>query len=168
MLVVSTIKSKVLLSIAILRELNNKVNYYKSVVNKNIAQYNEYIAKTSKILPEKTRNVEREIESLKILHKHLDCVSIFLESIILRLETLTISGNAVAAAVALKDVIKILKKNMKYGPPILSVLVDRLNDISKSIILEIENSIEMKGMSVKVSSEALKIIEEAKKISGIE
>ncbi|MEM1541059.1 MAG: hypothetical protein QW101_00790 [Ignisphaera sp.] len=165
---VSTIRSKVLLSIAILRELNNKVNYYKSVVNKNIDQYNEYIAKTSKIFPEKIRNVEKEVGSLKILHKHLDSISIFLEGIILRLETLTISGNAVAAAVALKDVVKILKKNMKYGPPILSVLVDRLNDVSKSLVLEIENSVEMKGVAIKASSEALKIIEEAKKVSGIE
>lgn len=164
----STVKSKVLLSIAILRELNNKVGYYRSVINKNIDQYNEYIAKASRIVPERMRNVEKEVEVLKVLGRHLDSISVFLEGVILRLETLTMSGNAVVAAIALKDVVKILKRNMKYGPPLLSVLVDRLDEISKSLILEMQSSTETKNVVVKASPEALRVIEEAKKVSGIE
>lgn len=164
----AAVKSRVLLSIALLRELNNKINYYKSVVNRNIDQYNEYIAKVSRIAPEKIKSIEKEITNLKILNNHLNTASVFLESVILRLETLTLSGGAITAAIALKDVIKILKKNMKYLPPLLSILVDRLDEVNKSIILEIQNDSEAKNIVPKLSPEALKIIEEAKKISGIE
>lgn len=164
---VTAIKSKILLSLAILRELYNKVGYYRLVIDRNIKQYNEYSQKISKIAPERIGNVEREIAMLKTVDRQLSSVSIFLEHMILRLETLTLAGNTVATAIVLKDVAKTLKRNMEGVPPIFSVLVDKLEEITRGLIQDLQAINNKKSIELATSEEALKIVEEAKKIAGI-
>lgn len=165
--VVSTIKSRTLLSLAILRELYNKVNYYRAVVNRNINQYNEYKEKMSKIAPEKVRDLEKEVETLRSVDSHLNNIMLFIEGIILRLETLITAGNVVVAALALKDVVKVLRHHMKGAPPILAILVDKLDEISKSLVNEIRIENNARSSIVNLTPEASKIVEEAKKVAGI-
>ncbi|MEM3980649.1 MAG: hypothetical protein QXF79_05285, partial [Ignisphaera sp.] len=65
------IRSRVLLSLAILRELYNKVNHYKTMIDRNIKQYAEYKEKMLKIAPEKITDVDKEIEALKVIDNRL-------------------------------------------------------------------------------------------------
>lgn len=161
------VKPRILLALAILRELHNKVNYYRSVIDRNIKQYYEYIEKVSKIAPERVNNAEKEITTLKNVDRQLNHISAFLEGIILRLETLVMAGSAVTAAIALKDVVKTLKHNMASMPPAISILVDRLDEVSRSIVQELRYSGIDKSAEAIVSSEAYKIVEEAKKVAGL-
>lgn len=150
-----------------MRELYNKASYYKVLVGRNINQYSEYKEKMARIAPEKVRNLEKEIETLKTVDSHLNRVMMFIEGIILRLETLITAGNIVVAALALKDVVKTLRYYMKGAPPILAILVDKLDDISKSLVNEIRIDGNTKASIVSLAPEASKIVEEAKKAAGI-
>uniref|UniRef100_A0A7C2VBC3 Uncharacterized protein n=1 Tax=Ignisphaera aggregans TaxID=334771 RepID=A0A7C2VBC3_9CREN len=163
----SAVRPQVLLSLALLRELYNKVNYYKSMIDRNVRQYNEYKEKISRIMPEKIRSVDKEIEMLNTLGSHLNSMALFLEGVILRLETLVTAGNVVVAALALKNVVKILRQNLRGVPPILAVLVDKLDELSNNITREIQLSGGAHGSVKMLSPEASKIVEEAKKVAGI-
>lgn len=164
---VATLKPKILLSLAILRELYNKVNYYRTVVDRNMRQYKEYIDKMSRIAPEKINDIEKELSLLKSIDEHLNSISLFLEGVTLRLETLIVSGNIMVAAIVLKDIIKVLKQNIRGVPPILSVLIDKLDELSRDIVSELQNNNSMKGLIPNVSAEAIKIVDEVKKSSGL-
>lgn len=167
MIDVSALRSKLLLSLALLRELYNKVNYYKAMATRNIDHYREYIEKVSRIAPEKAKIAEKEMSTLRVVDSHLNSISLFLEGVMLRIETLIMAGNVATAAVVLKDVVKVLKQNMTGMPPLLFVLVDRLNDISRNIVNEMQKYGETKTLPVAVLDEALKIVDEAKKASGL-
>ncbi|MEM1526182.1 MAG: hypothetical protein QW775_05010 [Ignisphaera sp.] len=161
------IRSRVLLSLAIMRELHNKVNHYRAMINRNIKQYTEYKEKIHKITPEKIADVDKEIEVLKVIDSRLNNVSMFLESIILRFETLVLAGNSVVAALAVKDIVKILRQYMKGVPPVLVVLVDKLDEVSKSLMQELKVNYDVKAIVSQSSSEVSKIIDEAKKVAGL-
>lgn len=168
MIRVSTpIRSRVLLSLAILRELYNKVNHYKTMIDRNIKQYAEYKEKMLKIAPEKITDVDKEIEALKVIDNRLSNINIFLESIILRLETLVLAGNSVVAALAVKDIVKILRQHIKGVPPVLAILVDKLDEVSKSLMHELKINYDAKSIALQSYSEASRVVDEAKKAAGL-
>lgn len=150
-----------------MRELHNKVNHYRAMIDRNIKQYTEYKEKIHKITPEKTADVDKEIEVLKVIDGRLNNVSMFLESVILRLETLVLAGNSVVAALAVRDIVKILRQYMKGVPPVLVVLVDKLDEVSKSLMQELKVNYDVKTIASQSSSEVSKIIDEAKKAAGL-
>ncbi len=163
-----SIKAKILLSVAILREFHSKVKYYRSVVEKNRSIYREYGAKIRGIDRDKALSIDRELRNLDILDRNLNNIEIFLEYVILRLETLIIAGNIVASIHVVREVAKLLKQNMSNTIPIFSILIDRLDETSRSLyqdmrILDVDNQ-----QIVYSSNEAKKIVNEAKKLAGIQ
>jgi len=164
----TTIKSHVLLSMAMLRELYNKIAYYKSIIDKNISRYIEYKEKISNIAPEKLHDIDIEIDTLKTVNNHLNNVSIFLEKIILRLETLVAAGNNVAAALIIKDIVKELRHHIKGAPPILVILVDKLDEVSRALVQDLKLHYDVKNVEAISSSEVSKILSETKKVANLD
>ncbi|MDK6028013.1 hypothetical protein QPL79_01360 [Ignisphaera sp. 4213-co] len=157
-----SVKSRILLSIALLRELHNKIEYYKIVVDNNIRRA-EIL---SKQIGDRKKNFEKEIQSLELLKKRLNSIDIFLENIILKLETFMNLGHAMFFGVVIRELAKELKKLIKGSIPIMEVYLDNLTRISNDLI----NFAAMESNSTTFASlvpEAKKIIEEAKKVAGI-
>ncbi len=157
-----SVKSRILLSIALLRELHNKIEYYKIVVDNNIRRA-EIL---SKQIGDRKKNFEKEIQSLELLKKRLNSIDIFLENIILKLETFMNLGQAMFFGVVIRELAKELKKLIKGSIPIMEVYLDNLTRISNDLI----NFAAMESNSTTFASlvpEAKKIIEEAKKVAGI-
>ncbi|MEL9939560.1 MAG: hypothetical protein QW632_03260 [Ignisphaera sp.] len=157
-------KPKLLLSVALLRELHNKIEYYKSVVDNNIKRIEEF----SKHTNINGKSVEKEKQNLESLKKRLNSVDLFLETVILRLETLTALNQAISSIIVVRETVKELKKMMGVSIPIIEVYLDRLNRLSNELMSIA--SIDMKSdpkTSLYANQEAKKIIEEAKKVAGM-
>ena len=161
------VKAKLLLSLALLRELLNKIRYYRGVIEKNIEKYREYISKVSRIVPERAKVVNRELEALEMFKLQLSRLEVFLEAIILRIETLVSSENLVVAVKVLQTVVEELKKSLPYSVPFMSVVVDKLDAIVRDIVAGSKLLASPTKTSV-VSDEVRKIIDEAKKVVGVE
>jgi len=162
-----SVKAKILLSIAILREFHSKVKYYRNVVRKNLSVYREYREKISGIDSEKALSIDRELKNLDTLDKNLNTIEIFLEHVILRLETLTMAGNIIASIHVVREVAKQLKQSMSNTIPIFNVLIDRLDEISRSLYQDMK-TLDIDSRQIAYSSnEAKKIVSEAKKMAGI-
>jgi len=161
----TSIRSHVLMCLALMRELYNKIVYYKSIVDRSIARYTEYREKIVKIMPEKVDSVNEEIEILKKMYRRLDSISIFLEKVLLRLETLITIGDSVTIALAVREVVKEIYRYSKSIPPTLIILIDKLNDISKGLIQELAQHYDIVSVT---SPEISKIIDEAKKAANID
>lgn len=159
-----SIKPKLLLSIALLREFHNKIEYYLIVVDNNIKRIEEF----SKHVSIDGKKIEKEKQSLELLKKKLNSVDLFLESVILKLETLITLNQVISSIVIIKETVKELKKVIGGSIPIIEVYLDRLNRLSNDLMSII--SIDMKSdskTSFYASQEAKKIIEEAKKVAGM-
>lgn len=163
----ATIRSRILLSLAMLRELYNKITYYRVLINRNINRYSEYKERIKNGVPDKILDVDKEVNMLKTLDIHLNNISIFIERIILRLETLVVAGNSVTAALVVKDVVKVLRQYMKGVPPTLAILIDKLDEVSRSLIQELKAYYNIKTIDTIHSLEVTKIIDEAKKVAGL-
>ncbi|ADM27316.1 hypothetical protein Igag_0478 [Ignisphaera aggregans DSM 17230] len=162
-----SVKAKILLSIAILREFHSKIKYYRNVVRKNLSVYREYREKISGIDSEKALSIDRELKNLDTLDKNLNTIEIFLEHVILRLETLAMAGNIIASIHVVREVAKQLKQNMSNTIPIFNVLIDRLDEISRSLYQDMK-TLDIDSRQIAYSSnEAKKIVNEAKKVAGI-
>ncbi|MCS7112121.1 MAG: hypothetical protein N3D82_04060 [Ignisphaera sp.] len=161
-----SIKAKLLLSLALLREFHNKVEYYKSVVKRNVHIYKGYKMQSSD--SGKVRAIEREIAGLENIYRQLDNISIFLEYIILRLETLITANNVTVSIAMMRDVVKVLKNNTSKTIPILTTLVDRLDELTRTLVSETQSSFQSKNVVNTASLEAKKIVEEAKKVAGVQ
>jgi len=162
-----SVKAKILLSVAILREFHSKIKYYRDVVRKNLSVYREYREKISGIDSEKVLSIDRELKNLDTLDKNLNTIEIFLEHVILRLETLTMAGNIIASIHVVREVAKQLKQNMSNTIPIFNVLIDRLDEISRSLYQDMR-TLDIDNKQIAYSSnEAKKIVNEAKKLAGI-
>ncbi len=159
-------KAKMLLALALLRELFNKVRYYRSVVEKNIDRYQQYIERVSRIAPERIHAIQRELNSLEVFKLQLSRIEVFLESVMLRIETLVAAGNIAVAVKTLQTVVSELKKTISYSVPFIGVVIDQLDAVAKEVASEIRST----GTSfsgVAVTSEAKKIVDEAKSIAGL-
>jgi len=162
-----SVKAKILLSVAILREFHSKIKYYRNVVRKNLSVYREYREKISGVDSEKVLSIDRELKNLDTLDKNLNTIEIFLEHVILRLETLTMAGNIIASIHVVREVAKQLKQNMSNTIPIFNVLIDRLDEISRSLYQDMR-TLDIDSRQIAYSSnEAKKIVNEAKKLAGI-
>lgn len=158
-------KAKLLLGLALLREFYNKVEYYKSVVERNIYVYREYERSSNDY--NRIKAVEKEIRNLEGVYKQLSNTNIFLEYIILRLETLVTANNIAVSIAMLRDVVKILRSSTSKTIPILTTLVDKLDELTRILIIETQNRDQLKSAINSASPEARKIIDEAKKIAGV-
>ncbi|HIP57442.1 MAG TPA: hypothetical protein EYH02_05185 [Ignisphaera aggregans] len=161
------IKAKLLLSLALLRELLNKIRYYKGVIEKNIEKYREYVSKVSRIVPKRAKVVNRELEVLEMFKLQLSRLEVFLEAIILRVETLVSSENLIVAVKVLQTIVDELKKSLPYSVPFMSVIVDKLDAIVRDIVAGSKLLASSTGAGV-VSEEVRKIVDEAKKVVGKE
>ncbi|MEM0026525.1 MAG: hypothetical protein QXT53_01135 [Ignisphaera sp.] len=159
-----SIKPKLLLSVALLRELHNKIEYYKIVVDNNIKRV-EVLSKHTNM---NRKGIEKERQNLESLKKKLNSIDLFLETVILKLETLMALNQAISSIVVVKETVKELKKTIGGSIPIMEVYLDRLNRLSNEL-MNIA-SIDMKSdpkTSLYANQEAKKIIEEAKKVAGM-
>jgi len=161
------IKAKLLLSLALLRELLNKIKYYRGVIEKNIEKYKEYISKVSRIVPERAKVVHRELEALEMFRLQLSRLEVFLEAIILRIETLVSSENLVVAVKVLQTIVDELKKSLPYSVPFMSIVVDKLDAIVRDIVIG-SRLLASSTKSAAVSDEVRKIVDEARKVVKVE
>ncbi len=158
-------KAKLLLSLALLREFHNKVEYYKSVVKRNIHIYKEYERQYND--GNKFRALEKEILSLENIYRQLNNTSIFLEHVILRLETLITANNVAVSIAMIRDIVKVLRNTTSKTVPILTTLIDNLDELARTLVIEMQNNVQLKNSINAASTEAKKIIDEAKKIAGM-
>lgn len=162
-----SVKAKLLLSLALLRELLNKIRYYKGVIEKNIEKYRDYVSKVSRIAPERVKSVHRELEALEMFRLQLSRLEVFLEAIILRIETLVSSENLVVAVKVLQAIVDELKKSLPYSVPFMSIVVDKLDAIVRDIVVG-SRLLASSAKSMPLSDEARKIVDEARKVAKIE
>ena len=108
----------------------------------------------------------KEIASLENLRRRLYSIDVFVEGVILRIETLIVADQVITSAITIKELVKELRKLLRNSIPIIEVYIDKLNSLSNDLI----NSIGIDsggGDMIPVSIEAKKIIEEAKKVANI-
>jgi len=161
-------RSKLVLALALLKELRAKVAYYSSMVQSNAARYREFAKRIERIDPARARQAMREAESLEKLRLHLERISLFIERVMIRLETLVTLGEVAASAHVLKGLVEEVKKSVAYRVPFISVAIDRIDSMARELMSEVRSySYESSSSPVVASSEARKVIEEAKKVAGL-
>jgi|UniRef100_A0A7J2U638 hypothetical protein len=151
-------KSKLMLSLALLKDLHNKIEYYKTMVNNNIRRLE--LLTHSDIRGRKI-DVSRELRNLMELKKGIEGIDVFLENIIMRLETLLISEQVILSAMLIKELSKELKHTIGNTIPVIDVYIDKLNIIANDVVNQLRMQ-ESKGEIITASEEAKKIIREAK------
>jgi len=151
-------KSKLMLSLALLKDLHNKIEYYKTMVNNNIRRLE--LLTHSDIRGRKI-DVSRELQNLMELKKGIEGIDVFLENIIMRLETLLISEQVILSAMLIKELSKELKHTIGNTIPVIDVYIDKLNIIANDVVNQLRMQ-ESKGEIITASEEAKKIIREAK------
>ncbi len=158
-------KAKAMLSLALIRELRNRVTYYRSMIDRNIARYREFIEKVRHIAPEKAKAAEHEIKNLEYLKLAIDRIELLLEAVLTRLETMIVAEDILGAAALMKNLVRELKKSPIYALPFAATIVDRVDTITSEIISGTKLSgLDRKFVDLK-TKEAIKIIEEARKIA---
>jgi hypothetical protein len=154
------VKSKLLLSLALLKDLHKKLEYYKSVVDNNIRRLelvSHYNIKHSKV------EISKELQNLKELKKWIEVIDIFLEGVTTKLETLLISERIILSAMLVKELSKELKHMIGNTIPIIDVYIDRINTIANDVVHSLQTQ-ESKRDIITASDEAKKIIRETKAI----
>jgi len=159
------VKSRLLYSLAMVKDLIAKIKHYRQVVKRNMLMYREFLEKARYVDPSRVSSVKRDLQALEYLDKHLDRISLFLESIATRLETLIIANDIALSAALLKNLVTELKRCSAYKVPFIGVTIDKLDELSREIQSSTKVLVREGGMAV--SSEARKIVEEAKKVAGL-
>lgn len=160
-----SIRAKLLLSLALLREFYNRVEHYKSIVRRNIHINSSY--KTQLSDESKIKYIEREIADLENIYKQLNSIGIFIEHVIIRLETLVMANSTVVSVAMMRDVVKVLRSSISKSVPVLAILVDRLDELVRSLLGEIQSNFQFKSTANAAILEARRIVEEAKKVAGM-
>jgi hypothetical protein len=151
-------KSKLLLSIVLLRDLHNKVRYYKTIIENNIKRLEfaaRYDLKWDKV------DVNKELQKLKDLRSCIEIINIFLEEVIIRLETLALSERVTLSVMLIKEFLKELKYMLGSSIPITDIYIDRLNGITNDLIHHLQSQ-QSKKEVMAASDEAKRIIKEIK------
>jgi len=159
-------RSKLVLALAMLKELRSKVSYYASMVERNAARYREFAKRIESIDPSRARQAAREAENLEMLKLHLERVATFIERVSLRLETLITLGDVASSVALLKGLVEEVKKSVAYRVPFIGVAIDGIESLARELTTEVK-SVGGSGLGVVASSEAKKVIEEAKKVAGL-
>jgi hypothetical protein len=151
-------KSKLLLSIVLLRDLHNKVRYYKTIIENNIKRLElaaRYDLKWDKV------DVNKELQNLKDLRSCIEIIDIFLEEVIIRLETLVLSERMTLSVMLIKEFLKELKYVLGSSIPTMDIYIDRLNSITNDLVHHLQFQQSKKEVIV-ASDEAKRIIKEIK------
>ncbi|MCC6045254.1 MAG: hypothetical protein LM572_00525 [Ignisphaera sp.] len=151
-------KSKLLLSIVLLRDLHNKVRYYKTIIENNIKRLElaaRYDLKWDKV------DVNKELQNLKDLRSCIEIIDIFLEEVIIRLETLVLSERMTLSVMLIKEFLKELKYMLGSSIPTMDIYIDRLNSITNDLVHHLQFQQSKKEVIV-ASDEAKRIIKEIK------
>jgi hypothetical protein len=151
-------KSKLLLSIVLLRDLHNKVRYYKTIIENNIKRLElaaRYDLKWDKV------DVNKELQNLKDLRSCIEIIDIFLEEVIIRLETLVLSERVTLSVMLIKEFLKELKYVLGSSIPTMDIYIDRLNSITNDLVHHLQFQQSKKEVIV-ASDEAKRIIKEIK------
>jgi len=159
------VRSRLLYSLAMVKDLIVKIRHYRQVVARNMAMYREFIEKARFVDPSRVSAVERDLRSLEYLDKHLERISLFLESVATRLETLIIANDVALSAALLKNLVSELKRCSAYRVPFIGVVIDKLDELAREI--QSSTRLVLRESGIAVSSEARKIVEEAKKVAGL-
>ena len=155
-------KTKIILSLAVLREISNKIKYYELVIENNIKRLN--VVANAGILKDKTE-VNKELKNLIEMKKKVELIDIFVEYMITRLETIIAVENLTLATSIIKELAKELKRSIGGVLPALDIYIDELNRLSNDTVRTL--SLELNNISINntnVREEARKIIDEAKAV----
>lgn len=162
-------RSKLMLILAMLKELNSKVMYYASMVERSIDRYRDFAKRIEKIDPVRAKQALREASSLEALRGYLNRLSIFLENVMLRIETLVMMGDVAACLALVRNLVEELRKGAAYRIPFISIVVDNVDNLAREVVEEtkVRSSNLGKSFVSLHSEEARKVIEEAKKVAGL-
>ncbi len=162
-------RSKLMLILAMLRELNSKVRYYASMVERSAERYREFAKRVEKIDAARARQAVREASTLEAFRSYLNRLSIFLENIILRIETLVTLGDVASCLALVKNLVEELRKGVAYRIPFIGIVVDNVDNLAREVVEETRLREAVAGPSVASvkRDEVRKVIEEAKKVAGL-
>ncbi len=156
-------KPKVILSLALLKELCNRVGYYRTVVKKSIERYRSFVDRYRSIVPDRVKGIEREMKNLEVLDKHLERVQALLEGCIVRIETLLTVDDVRGALEIVRSLVKELRKSVVYHNPSMSIIVDRIDRISKELLSELRFET-TPSSGIHATKGGREVLEEAKKV----
>jgi hypothetical protein len=154
-------KTKIILSLAILREISNKIKYYKLVIENNIKRLNA--AANAGVLKDKV-DVNKELKNLIELKKKVELTEVFVEYIITKLETIIAVENLTLATSLIKEFAKELKRSIGGVLPVLDIYIDELNRLSNDTVRTLSLELNTSVNNINVREEARKIIDEAKAV----
>jgi len=157
-------KSKVLLSLALLKEVRRRIDFYVEIINRNIYVRREFVEKYSSIDPHRVKTVELEIGSLEVLAQKLSVMSTLLESVILRIETALMADQVLLSIKLIQKVLKDLKKSDLSSISAVYSIIEKLDDVVRSLREE-ELTLTDPGSAILVDREAEKILNEARRIA---
>ncbi|MCI4436468.1 MAG: hypothetical protein JHC33_06625 [Ignisphaera sp.] len=154
-------KTKIILSLAVLREISNKIKYYELVIENNIKRLN--VVANAGILKDKAE-VDKELKNLIELKKKVELIDIFVEYMITRLETIIAVENLTLATSIIKELAKELKRSIGGVLPALDIYIDELNRLSNDTVRTLSLELNISENNINVREEARKIIDEAKAV----
>lgn len=150
-----SVRARLLLGLAILREVHNKVLYYEGVVERRRERLS---ALKDRAL--EGRALERELRILEEARTQLHRVGLFLEGVISRLETALTSESLILALKLLEGAVRELREAPVRGIPILSIYVDELQAVTRELLRSAQG---FSGPEVTAASrEAERIVSEIK------
>ncbi len=129
-------KSRLLVILALCRELVNRISYYRKMIEQQIAKRRDVLSRIENLgAVDKSivKHIEKDIVSLENVLLNLDRLEKDLERASLRLETLIMVGNVGDSLSLIRDVVKMLKSSSAYVVPSLSIVVDRIERIYREI-----------------------------------
>ena len=154
-------KTKIILSLAVLREISNKIKYYELVIENNIKRLN--VVANAGILKDKAE-VDKELKNLIELKKKVELIDVFVEYVITRLETIIAVENLTLATSIIKELAKELKRSIGGVLPALDIYIDELNRLSNDTVRTLSLELNISENNINVREEARKIIDEAKAV----
>jgi len=154
-------KTKIILSLAVLREISNKIKYYELVIENNIKRLN--VVANAGILKDKAE-VDKELKNLIELKKKVELIDVFVEYMITRLETIIAVENLTLATSIIKELAKELKRSIGGVLPALDIYIDELNRLSNDTVRTLSLELNISENNINVREEARKIIDEAKAV----
>jgi len=157
-------KSKVLLSLALLKEVQRRIDFYVEIINRNIYVRREFAEKYSNIDPHRAKTVESEIKSLEVLAQKMSMMSALLESVILRIETALTADQVLLSIKLIQKVLKDLKKSDLNSISAVHNIIEKLDDLAKGLKEE-ELRLADPGSVILADREAERILDEARKIA---
>jgi len=157
-------KSKVLLSLALLKEVQRRIDFYIEIINRNIHVRREFIEKYSSIDQHRVKTVESEIKSLEVLAQKLSAMSTLLESVILRIETALTADQVLLSIKLIQKVLKDLKKSDLSSISTVYSIIEKLDDVTRGLREE-ELTLADPGSAILVDREAERILDEARRVA---